>query len=144
MLQSLYNHHLMNYETRCFKIKLKPNSLEKVRMWAKTINERKSQALETLRDEGVIIECVFLDQTSEGDFLISIMKAENFEKAREAMEKSVHDIDKFHQQFKKETWEDGKKLITERHDYCQREKMIILRFSARQSSLIFANKNQIG
>ena len=100
----------MKYQTNCVKIKLKLNSLEKVRTWAKTINERKDEALATLRDEGVIIECVFLDQTSEGDFLISIMKAESFEKAREAMEKSVHEIDKFHQQFKQETWEDGKKL----------------------------------
>ena len=38
------------------------------------------------------------------------MKAENFEKAHEIMEKSVHEIDKFHQTFKKQTWEDGKKL----------------------------------
>ena len=100
----------MNYQTNCIKIKLKPNSLEKVRTWAKTINERKDEAFATLRDEGIIIECVFLDQTSEGDFLISIMKAENFEKAHEIMEKSVHEIDKFHQTFKKQTWEDGKKL----------------------------------
>lgn len=53
----------MNYETRCIKIKLKPNSLEKVREWTKTMNERKDKALATLRDENVILETVFLDQT---------------------------------------------------------------------------------
>lgn len=95
----------MNYETRCFKIKLKPNSIEKVREWARTINERKDEALVTLRDEGVILEAVFLDQTSEGDFLISTMKAENFEQARETVQKSVHEIDRFHQKFKAETVE---------------------------------------
>jgi Family of unknown function (DUF6176) len=58
----------MNYETRCVKIKLIPDSLEKVRTWAKTINERKDEALATLRDEGVILEAAFLDQTVEGDF----------------------------------------------------------------------------
>lgn len=100
----------MNYETRCFKIKLKPNSLEKVREWAKTINARKPEALATLRDEGVILEAVFLDQTSEGDFLVSIMKAENFEKACEIVQKSVHEIDVIHQKFKQETWENHKKL----------------------------------
>lgn len=89
----------MKYETRCVKIKLKPNSLEKVSEWAKTINRRKEEALATLRDEGVILECAFLDQTSEGDFLI-----------KEVIEKSVHDVDKFHQNFKDETWEDGKNL----------------------------------
>ena len=76
----------MNYETRCVKIKLKPNSLEKVREWAQTINERKDEALATLRDEGVILETVFLDQNSEGDFLIYVMKAGNFEQVKEVFE----------------------------------------------------------
>ena len=58
----------MNYETRCVKIKLKPNSVEKVREWAKTINERKEEALATLRDEGVILEAVFLDKTAKAIF----------------------------------------------------------------------------
>ncbi|CAN5720185.1 hypothetical protein BH24ACI2_BH24ACI2_14260 [soil metagenome] len=100
----------MKYETRCIKIKLKPNSLEKVREWARVINERKDEALATLRDEDVILECAFLDQTSEGDFLIYLMKAESFEKAKAVFEKSVHAIDEYHQNFKRETWEDGKKL----------------------------------
>ena len=100
----------MNHETRCVKIKLKSDSLEKVRMWAKTINERKDEALATLRDEGVILETVFLDQTSEGDFLIYVLKAENFEKAKEAVQKSIHSIDEYHRNFKKECWEDGQKL----------------------------------
>ena len=39
----------MNYETCCVKIKLKPNSIEKVREWTKLINEHKTEALETLR-----------------------------------------------------------------------------------------------
>jgi hypothetical protein len=70
----------------------------------------KGGALATLRDEGVIFECVFLDQTDEGDFLIYLMKAENFAKAGVAVQKSVHSIDEFHQNFKRETWEDGKRL----------------------------------
>jgi hypothetical protein len=60
----------MNSETRCVKIKLKPDSIEKVHEWARIINERKTEALATLHDEGVILESVFLDQNSEGDFLI--------------------------------------------------------------------------
>ena len=102
----------MNYETRCVKIKLKPNSLEKVREWTRTINERKDEVLATLRDEGVIVEAVFLDQNSEGDFLIYVMKAENFERAMEVFEKSVHPIDEYHQNFKSECWEEGKPLET--------------------------------
>ncbi len=100
----------MNYETRCAKIKLKPGSIEKVREWAKTLNERKDEALATLRDESVILETVFLDQTDEGDFLIYMMKAESFEKARDAVQKSIHEIDAYHQSFKRETWAERKQL----------------------------------
>lgn len=100
----------MNYETRCVKIKLKPDSIERVREWAKTLHERKTEALATLRDESVILEAVFLDQTGEGDFLIYIMKAESFEKVREAVQKSTHEIDAYHQNFKRETWAERKQL----------------------------------
>ena len=100
----------MNYETRCVKIKLKPNSLKQVREWARIINERKNEALATLRDESVILETVFLDQTSEGDFLIYVMKTEGFERAKDGGEKSFHAIDEYHRNFKRESWEDGKSL----------------------------------
>ena len=100
----------MKYETRCVKIKLKPNSIEKVREWAHIINFRQDEALATLRDEGIVLETVFLDQTGEGDFLIYLMKAESFEKAKEAVRKSIHSIDELHQNFERETWEDSKKL----------------------------------
>ncbi|HEY0461712.1 MAG TPA: DUF6176 family protein [Pyrinomonadaceae bacterium] len=102
----------MNYETRCVKIRLKPDSIEKVREWAKTINDRKDEALATLRDESVILETVFLDRTDEGDFLIYLIKAESFERAKETVKNSVHAIDEYHQNFKRECWEDGKRLET--------------------------------
>ena len=102
----------MSFETRCVKIRLKPNSIEKVRAWAKTLNERKEEALATLRDESVILETVFLDQNTEGDFLIYVMKAESFEKAKEAVQNSVHAIDEYHQNFKRECWADGQRLET--------------------------------
>lgn len=38
------------------------------------------------------------------------MKAENFGKARDSVQKSVGEIDGFHQKFKKETWESHKEL----------------------------------
>ena len=91
----------MSCETRCVKIKLKPNSIEKARIWAQTINERKDEALATLRGESVILESVFLDQNSEGDFLIYVMKAESFDKAKKSVENSVHAIDEYHQNFKR-------------------------------------------
>ena len=100
----------MRYQTKCVKIRLKPNSLERVREWARTINSRRTEALVTLRDETVVIEAAFLDCTSEGDFLIYIMKAESFEKSKQAAATSTHEIDKYHQDFKKDTWESGNLL----------------------------------
>ena len=98
------------YETECYRIKLKPGSLDKVNEWASELNSRKEEALATLRDERVIVESVFLEQTDEGDYLIFYMKVNSFEKVREAVAKSQHPIDDYHQNFKKATWESGQKL----------------------------------
>ena len=100
----------MKYETRCIKIKLNPDSIEKVREWAQGINHRKDEAIATLQDESIVLEAVFLDRTGKGDFLICLMKAASFEKAREAVQKSIHSINKYHQNFKRENWEDSKNL----------------------------------
>lgn len=100
----------MPYETSCVKIKLKPGTVGKAREWARVINSRKDEALATLRDEGVVLECAFLDQTPEGDFLIYVMKAESFERAKAAAERSSHEIDEYHLKFKEEAWEGGKRL----------------------------------
>ena len=97
-------------ETRCWKIRLKPDSLDRVREWARTINSRMDEALEALRDEGVVIESVFLDRTEHGDFLIGYMKAESFDKAAEAVRKAVRAIDEYHQQFKRDAWDERSEL----------------------------------
>jgi len=97
-------------ETTCSRIKLKPNSLGKVNEWAKELNSRKNEALKTLRDEGVIIESVFLEKTNEGDYLIYYMKLESQEKAKEVVSKSKHSIDEYHKNFKIATWEKGERL----------------------------------
>jgi len=95
----------MEYETRCIKIKLKPGNLKRVLEWAKTLNEtRREEAMATLRDEGVIIESYFLERTPECDYLIAFMKAESFEKAQNIFQRSSHEIDRYHQQFKNDVW----------------------------------------
>ncbi len=42
--------------------------------------------------------------------LVYFMKVEDFKKSREAAEKSPHPIDKYHQQFRRDTWEEQKQL----------------------------------
>ena len=95
----------MSYHTQCVKIHLKPNSLDRVREWAQTLNDsRRDEALATLADESVVLEAAFLDRTAEGDFLIYIMKAESFDQAKQAAGNSLHDIDAYHRAFKRDTW----------------------------------------
>ena len=101
----------IRYETQFVKIKLKPGSLERVREWAQALNEtRREEALATLRDESVMVEAFCLDSTPEGDFLIAFMKAESFGKSQRVYADSEHEIDRYHQQFKEDTWESGQKL----------------------------------
>jgi Family of unknown function (DUF6176) len=97
-------------ETRCWKIKLKPGSIERVREWARTINLRMDEALEALRAEGVVLESVFLDRNDQGDFLIGYMKAESFDKAAQAVRKTLRAIDEYHQQFKQDVWDERSEL----------------------------------
>jgi Family of unknown function (DUF6176) len=97
-------------ELNCVRIKLKPNSLDRVKEWAAEINHRKEEALATLRDESIFLESFFLEQASDGDYLIGYIRAESFEKSTEAVKKSAHAIDAYHQAFKKECWESGGRL----------------------------------
>lgn len=92
-------------ETRAFRIELKPNSAERVGAWAEEIMRRKGEALQTLRDEGVLLECFFLERRHDGDYLISIMVAEDFERSQAVARDSPHGIDAFHQTFKRDTWD---------------------------------------
>lgn len=97
-------------ETRAFRIKLKPDSIDRVREWAHEIMRRKQEALETLRDESVLLENFFLERTADGDYLIGVMTAESFQRSQAAVRESKHDIDTYHQQFKRDTWESGEPL----------------------------------
>lgn len=98
-------------ETSCVKVRLKSGSLDRVREWARTLNEtRRGEALATLRDETVVLEAAFLDHTAEGDFLVYVMTAESFEQSKHAAMHSVHSIDEYHRQFKREVWEQIQEL----------------------------------
>ena len=88
-------------------INLKPGSLERVRAWAATINRRKAEALETLDNEGVDIESWFLFSMHGNDYLICYMRAHDMKAAHQAVQQSLHAIDAYHQQFKKDTWASG-------------------------------------
>ena len=92
-------------DTQCVKIRLKPDSIERVREWASELRARPDEVMATLRDEGVVVESAFLDSTADGEFLIYYVKAKSMEAAQEAVQRSTHPIDTYHQHFKTDTWE---------------------------------------
>ena len=93
-------------ETICIKTKLKKGSLENVRTWFKTLRERPDEVLQSLKDEGVIIESAFLDKQDNDYYLIYYMKAENLAHARDVVMKSVLEIDIYHKACYKKFCED--------------------------------------
>ncbi len=93
-----------NLKTIAAKIKLKKGSLTEVKAWAQELNNRIEEAMETLRDEGVYLETVFLDKAEDANYLIYFMKVVDADKAGKIAQKSKHAIDAFHQQFKKNCW----------------------------------------
>jgi hypothetical protein len=97
-------------ETRAHRIRLKPGSLPRVREWAAELTRRRAEAVATLRDETVYLECFFLEQAKDGDFLIAVMTADSFEQSKAAVQSSLHDIDAYHQQFKRDAWDSGQRL----------------------------------
>ncbi len=99
-----------NLETKCARIKLKPGTTDKVYAWAEELTDRSSEVYQTLRDEGVYIESVFLEKSGEDNFLIYYMKSENEQKAGEIARVSQHPVDAYHKAFKKECWESGEEL----------------------------------
>lgn len=94
-------------DVRAYLIKLKKDSGERVSEWASTINARKDEALATLREEGVEVESWFLLSMNGEDYLLSYMRSEDEERAREVAGRSRHEIDAFHQRFKRDTWVRG-------------------------------------
>ena len=91
-------------EIRCVLIELKPNSLELARQWASFIQEHRSEALSTLKAEGVTVESIFFTSIGGKDYLIGYMRAKSFAQAAKAVEASTAAIDAYHQQFKNEAW----------------------------------------
>jgi hypothetical protein len=94
----------------CARVRLKPDSIQRVREWAQHIASHREDAIRTLIAEGVTIESVFLESNEEGDFLIYYMRSNSLEKAQAVAASSLAAIDEYHRQFKKDTWESVTRL----------------------------------
>ena len=90
--------------TKCALIKLKPGSSARIQEWATTLNARRHEVLETLQNEGVSLESVFLANLNGEDYLVYVMRSDDFERARHIGKNSLAAIDAYHKQFKADTW----------------------------------------
>lgn len=91
-------------DIKCAIIELKPNSRHAVKEWSKTLNERKDEVLETLKQEGIKVESAFLTAIEDKDYLIYYVRAENVHHAIQTTQTSSLNIDIYHKKFKKNTW----------------------------------------
>ena len=94
-------------DVQCIRMRLKPDSLSRVRAWQAELNLRSNEVLETLRDEGVFIESVFLDEIDDEHYLIYYMRGVNLGQSREVAQKSSHTIDEYHHAFMEAVRADG-------------------------------------
>jgi dihydroorotase len=87
-------------EVICIKTKIKKELLGEVRTWFQTLKERMNETLESLENEGVFVESVFLDMQGADLYIIYYMKAENISRVYDVFSNSKLAIDSYH----KECW----------------------------------------
>lgn len=83
-------------ETAAGLIKLKPNTAGDLQEWRDTLDARRDDVLETLRNEGVTIESWFQIDIDGQPYLLWFMQAESIARAREVFLSSDHAIDAYH------------------------------------------------
>lgn len=88
----------------CVKVWLRAASEARAQEWAAHINAHRDEAMQTLRDEGVSVESVFLDRSSGAPCLIYYMRSESEARAKAVGDASTHEIDVYHRAFKRDTW----------------------------------------
>lgn len=94
-------------DVKAYLVKLKEDSGDRVSEWAGSINRRRDEALATLCAEGMEVESWFLLSLNGEDYLFSYMRTEDMQRAKRVAKESIHDIDAYHQQFKRDTWVRG-------------------------------------
>lgn len=110
MAQAVLHSMLPPEEAVCARVQLKPGSLPRVREWAEHMRNHRDDALQTLEDEGVTVESVFLDSGTDGDFLVYYMRSTSQAAAQAVAARSVAAIDAYHRAFKRETWAHVRRL----------------------------------
>ena len=85
-------------EFTLIRYRLKPGKKEVVYEWTETVQSRREEAVQTLKDEAVYSEAAFLESRQDGDYICFFMEADDLETAQKAAEQSSRDIDQEFQQ----------------------------------------------
>lgn len=85
-------------------IKLKQDTLANVDAWKIEIEQRKDEAIQTLKAEGVTIESWFHLELDGNNYLIAYIRSHDIGHAQQVARNSSFEIDKVHKQFK-QNWE---------------------------------------
>jgi hypothetical protein len=88
-------------ETVVIRTKLREGkSLQDVRLWCESLKARLPEVIESMENEGVLVESAILDRRSDGDYVIYYLKAISVRRAYEVFDKSTLAVDSYY----KETW----------------------------------------
>ncbi|MFB9429962.1 DUF6176 family protein [Streptoalloteichus tenebrarius] len=68
---------------RCVRVRLRAGTADRVRGAVAGWSLRRDEALESLRDEGLVRESVFLEHTGEGDYLLLVQTGRDLNLAAE-------------------------------------------------------------
>lgn len=71
-------------EVQCLKIRLKDGTTNRATAWLKSLKGRRGEAVEMLQAEGMRVESLFLERTSDGDYLYFYARADDLVRANEA------------------------------------------------------------
>ena len=94
-------------ETTILRQEVDPDKVSKLVEWMEEVDNRESEIIETLQDEGVKTESAFLERSPQGTFLVTYMEADDLQQVQEIFEQSTHDIDIEYKQTVQECLTDG-------------------------------------
>jgi len=92
-------------QSECIKVRLKPGMTDKFVQWARQVSTRIDEAKRDMREQGILAEHIFLERSSEGDFVIVYWNVEDLAKARTAFLSPPRKIDLEMMEIVDSTWD---------------------------------------
>jgi hypothetical protein len=67
--------------------------------WVREMNSRSDEVSETLRNEGVTLELVMLEEAADGDYLLFLLETDDYDRAVRIFTQSKLPVDEYHRRF---------------------------------------------